>query len=154
MTGGLSQDGDKYKLSWEPAFKKSRLFSRGWTLPELLAPASVQFFSQEGMLLGDKGSLEPEIHNITKIPIPALRKMATFNQFDVDERLRWAEKRQTTREEDWAYCLLGIFGVVMPLLYGEGRDNAVRRLRKEIDNSPKRQGLSLFLRFLQIYIIC
>jgi hypothetical protein len=150
ITGGLLQDGDKSKLSWKQAFENSRWFTRGWTLQELLASVSVQFFSREGNLLGDKESLEPEIHSITKIPIPALRKGAPFDQFDVDERLRWAAKRQTTREEDWAYCLLGIFGVFMPLLYGEGRDNSVRRLRKEINNTPKRQGLSLFLYSLQI----
>lgn len=139
----VSQKGDKSDLSWKPAFQKSRWFTRGWTLQELLAPTSVQFFSRDGMLLGDKGSLEPEIHKITKIPIPALRKAISFNQFDVDERLSWAKMRQTTREEDWAYCLLGIFGVFMPLLYGEGRNNAVHRLRKEINNTPKRQGSSL-----------
>ncbi|RYP77756.1 hypothetical protein DL769_003322 [Monosporascus sp. CRB-8-3] len=144
MTTGLWQNGsqadnDQVELSREVVLRGSKWFTRGWTLQELLAPASVQFFSQEGLRLGDKVSLEQEIHTITKIPIPALRKTTPFDQFDVDERLRWAEMRQTTREEDWAYCLLGIFGVFMPLNYGEGRDNAIQRLRKEIENTPKRQ---------------
>ena len=153
MIGGRSWDSSKSKSPWKEAFQNSRWFTRGWTLQELLAPASVQFFSHEGKLLGDKGSLESEIHSITKIPTLALRTGAPFDQFNVDERLRWAGKRQTTREEDWAYCLLGIFGVFMPLLYGEGRDNAVRRLKKEINNTPKRQGLFLFPCFLQIGFI-
>ncbi|RYP18847.1 hypothetical protein DL767_009749 [Monosporascus sp. MG133] len=145
MTAGLTQNGsqadsDQAELSLEAVLRGSIWFTRGWTLQELLAPASVQFFSREGLRLGDKVSLEQEIHTITKIPIPALRKTTPFDQFDVDERLRWAEMRQTTREEDWAYCLLGIFGVFMPLNYGEGRDNAIQRLRKEIENTPKRQA--------------
>ncbi|RYP19126.1 hypothetical protein DL766_008512 [Monosporascus sp. MC13-8B] len=137
---GSQADSDQVELSREAVLRGSKWFTRGWTLQELLAPASVQFFSREGLRLGDKVSLEQEIHTITKIPIPALRKTTPFDQFDVDERLRWAEMRQTTREEDWAYSLLGIFDVFMPLNYGEGRDNAIQRLRKEIENTPKRQA--------------
>jgi len=96
----LLQNGDIPELSWKPAFRKTRWFTRGWTLQELLAPASVHFFSREGLPLDDKGSLEPEIHNIKKIPIPALPEIVPFDQFDVDERLRWAATRQTRREED------------------------------------------------------
>lgn len=150
ITAGLPQNSNQansnqVELSREEVFRSSNWFTRGWTLQELLAPASVQFFSRDGLRLGDKASLEQEIHDITQIPISALRKTTSFDQFDVDERLRWAETRLTTREEDWAYCLLGIFGVFMPLNYGEGRDHAIRRLRKEIENTPKRKGLSLFL---------
>ncbi|RYP75529.1 hypothetical protein DL770_007382 [Monosporascus sp. CRB-9-2] len=149
MTAVLSQNGsqadsDQVELSREAVLRGSKWFTRGWTLQELLAPASVQFFSREGLRLGDKISLEQEIHTITKIPIPALRKTTPFDQFDVDERLRWAEMRHTTREEDWAYCLLGIFGVFMPLNYGEGRDNAIQRLRKEIENNGS--GNSILVR--------
>ncbi|PKS12260.1 hypothetical protein jhhlp_001560 [Lomentospora prolificans] len=135
----LSDVSDQAELPWEDAFRRSKWFTRGWTLQELLAPASVQFFSREGLHLGDKGSLEQAIHSITNIPILALQKTTSLNQFDTDERLRWAEMRKTTREEDWAYCLLGIFGIFMPLNYGEGRDNAISRLRKEVENIPKRQ---------------
>jgi hypothetical protein len=142
---GLSQDAGESQVSWKSAFKKSRWFKRGWTLQELLAPTFVQFFSKEENLLGDKGSLEPEIHNITKIPTSALRKEVPFGQFDVEERLRWAEGRKTKHEEDWAYSLLGIFDLFMPLNYGEGKELAHSRLIKEIDNTPKRQGSSLFL---------
>jgi hypothetical protein len=141
-TNARLPDNDQIDLSWEAAFRGSRWFTRGWTLQELLAPASVQFFSREGLRLGDKLSLEGLIHDVTEIPISALQNPGSFNQFDVDERLRWAEARQTTRKEDCAYCLFGIFGVFMPLNYGEGKDNALRRLRREIESTPKRQGLS------------
>jgi len=129
------------QLPWESAFRASRWFTRGWTLQELLAPASVEFFSREGQRLGDKKSLERQIHEITGISILALQG-TPLSQFGVDKRFKWAEKRQTTREEDWAYCLLGIFGIFMPLIYGEGKGNAVIRLRKEIDEAIKREDAS------------
>jgi Heterokaryon incompatibility protein (HET) len=116
---------------WESAFRKSRWFTRGWTLQELLAPGSVEFFSREGGLLGDKKILQHEIHEITGIPINALHG-SPLTQFSVDERMRWAGKRNTTRIEDKAYCLLGIFEVFIPLMYGE-RDHAFTRLKEEID---------------------
>ncbi|KAI0896280.1 vegetative incompatibility protein HET-E-1 [Annulohypoxylon nitens] len=123
---------DEYPLrSWEPAFRRSRWFTRGWTLQELLAPASVEFFSVEGIRLGDKKSLQSIIHEITGIPHEALRGEVVTN-FTVDQRLSWAANRQTKRKEDKAYCLLGIFNIFMPLLYGEG-DHAFDRLRQEID---------------------
>jgi Heterokaryon incompatibility protein (HET) len=120
------------QLPCESAFRASRWFTRGWTLQELLAPRSVEFFSREGNKIGDKTSLERLIHEITKIPIPALQG-APLSQFSIDERLLWAENRKTTRKEDKAYSLLGIFNVYIPLIYGEGRDNAFKRLREEID---------------------
>jgi hypothetical protein len=151
ITVGLSRNSDQAnngqaELSWEPTFRASRWFTRGWTLQELLAPASVEFFTREGIRLGDKKSLEQEIHKITGIPVPALRE-TPLSEFEVDERLAWAEKRQTTRTEDKAYCLLGIFGVFMPLIYGEGREHAIGRLKREINNAPKRRGMSNSLYF-------
>jgi hypothetical protein len=62
----------------------------------------------------------------------ALQGSALF-EFSVAERMSWAEKRETKREEDIAYSLLGIFDIPMPLIYGEGMKNAFRRLREEID---------------------
>lgn len=115
--------------SWEAEFRRSRWFTRGWTLQELLAPASVEFFSSEGTRLGDKASLEQWIVDITGIPSQALRG-ETLSNFSVAERFSWTANRQTKRKEDKAYCLLGIFGVFMPLMYGEG-DHAFARLQQE-----------------------
>jgi hypothetical protein len=126
--------------AWESAFRASKWFTRGWTLQELLAPASVEFFTKDGHRLGDKRSLEQQIHHITGIDLLALGGSASLTSFDVEERFKWAETRQTTREEDWAYCLLGIFVVFMPLLYGEGKVNAVRRLKQEITNAISRDA--------------
>jgi hypothetical protein len=124
--------------TWESAFRSSKWFTRGWTLPELLAPGpdSVEFFSHEGDRLGDKRTLEQQIHEITGIPITALRG-TPLSQFDVDDRLLWAKNRQTTRKEDKAYSLFGLFDIQISLLYGEGRDKAFKRLREEIDKPLK-----------------
>jgi hypothetical protein len=123
----------------DAAFGKSRWFTRGWTLQELLAPNSVHFFTRDGFLLGDKNSLGPEIANITGIPMKALQG-TSLTDFDIDERMSWAQDRRTRREEDKVYSLLGIVGVNMPLIYGEGYDDALVRLQREIDY--KQQGLA------------
>ncbi|RYP49603.1 hypothetical protein DL768_004724 [Monosporascus sp. mg162] len=117
--------------TWKPAFQNSRWFTRGWTLQELLAPKSVEFFSAGGEPLGDRISLLQEIHDATGISIQALVG-SPLSQFSVDERMSWAKKRETKREEDAAYSLLGVFDVYLPLIYGEGRERALNRLQKEI----------------------
>ncbi|KAN0072316.1 hypothetical protein V8E54_009245 [Elaphomyces granulatus] len=132
----LDADGKSSQLPWESTFRKSRWFTRGWTLQELVAPASVEFFSKEGEKLGNKESLERHIHDVTGIPVKALRG-SSLSDFGVPERMSWAEKRETTRKEDKAYSLLGIFNIYMPLIYGEGGENAFKRLRDEIDKSSK-----------------
>lgn len=117
--------------SWEPAFRRSRWFTRGWTLQELLAPHCVEFYSSDGFRLGDKGSLEHCIYEITGISIRALRG-ADLSTFSYDERLKWFIERETRRTEDRAYCRLGIFNVSMIHNYGEGADHAMDRLRDQI----------------------
>jgi hypothetical protein len=84
------------EFAWESAFRASKWFTRGWTLQELLAPNEVGFFSQEGKRLGDKKTLERQVHEITGIPILALQG-ASLGQFGVNVRLSWAESRQTMR---------------------------------------------------------
>jgi hypothetical protein len=121
---------------WEPDFRKSRWFTRGWTLQELLAPRSVEFFFQERKRLGDKTSLKQQIHEITAIPKSALQG-APLSQFSVNERLSWIKRRQTKLEEDKAYSLLGIFGVYIAPIYGEGTASAFKRLLDEIDKLEK-----------------
>jgi hypothetical protein len=125
-----------HQQPWEPAFRKSRWFTRGWTLQELIAPSSVEFFSEDGKYLGSKKSLERQIRDITGIPVKALQG-GSLSDFSVIERILWADKRETTCKEDKAYSLLGIFSVHMSLIYGEGRDNAFRRLYVEIEKALK-----------------
>ncbi|KAL5379795.1 hypothetical protein DPSP01_008265 [Paraphaeosphaeria sporulosa] len=126
---------------WEPAFRQSRWFTRGWTLQELLAPTTIKFFAVDGKLLGSKASLEREIHEITGIPISALRGQ-NLDEFSVSERMNWVAKRTTKWKEDKVYCLLGIFGVFLPLNYGEGEIYATQRLREEIQKRQHRPTLT------------
>ncbi|KAI9690169.1 MAG: hypothetical protein M1822_009130 [Bathelium mastoideum] len=118
----------------ELVISESRWFNRGWTLQELLAPKSVEFFSREGERLGDKRSLAQQLHTITGITLSAIQG-GPLCHLGINERFSWAQHRQTTRKEDWAYCLLGIFDISMPLIYGEGRDKAIARLEKEINGA-------------------
>jgi hypothetical protein len=129
-------ENDTLEGDGELAFRQSRWFKRGWTLQELLAPPSVEFFSKEGAQLGDRESLKRTIHEVTKVPIEALSG-SDLSDFDVAKRFSWADNRQTTREEDGAYCLLGIFGIYMSLIYGEGKDHAMRRLQKKVQDASE-----------------
>jgi hypothetical protein len=128
-TSGASQS------AWEADFRRSKWFTRGWTLQELLSPACVEFYSAQHQRLGDKESLYPIIHDITKIPVEALRGQP-LDTFSIEVRMKWAAGRQTTKDEDRAYCLLGVFNIFMPLIYGEGKDSALRRLQRELDGIP------------------
>ncbi|KAH8803602.1 heterokaryon incompatibility protein-domain-containing protein [Xylogone sp. PMI_703] len=131
-----SDSVDGFNEPWESSFWKSEWFTRGWTLQELIAPSSVDFFSKEGDLLGDKKSLEGQIHMRTEIPISALRG-APLSEFSVKERFSWAAKRVTTKDEDQAYSLFGLFSVFLPIIYGEGREYAFQRLQEEVDKRVK-----------------
>ncbi|KAF4465260.1 HET domain-containing [Fusarium albosuccineum] len=113
----------------------SRWFTRGWTLQELLAPQFVDFYSAEWKLIGSKDKLGPHLERITGIGAAYMdyRKHIhkSLTAASVAERMSWASKRQTTRIEDLAYCLLGIFNINMPLIYGE-REKAFLRLQQAI----------------------
>lgn len=124
-------------LSEGSCFSNSRWFTRGWTLQELIAPSVVVFYSNDWRELGMKALRDRTTHEV-------MRKLSTITGVDSDvlagknphstsiaKRMSWASSRVTTRKEDMAYCLMGLFGVNMPLLYGEG-DRAFLRLQEEI----------------------
>jgi tetratricopeptide (TPR) repeat protein len=119
------------RSGWEASFRASAWFTRGWTLQELIAPVLVKFFSREGHPIGDKASLDQLIHEITNIPLAALRN-CPLDQFTTSEREGWAGSRRTTEEEDIVYCLLGVLGISLPITYGEGQESARSRLRAEV----------------------
>ena len=133
-TSGNAADHQSSDTTHDAAFRESRWFRRGWTLQELIAPASVEFFSRDGERLGSKKTLEQDIHEITGIAIEALRG-GSLSNFAVEDRMSWAKHRKTTHPEDKAYSLLGIFNVFMPLLYAEGEEKAFERLRRKIRKS-------------------
>ena len=112
-------------------FRRSKWFTRGWTLQELIAPKVVVFLSAGWRIFGSKSSLDAIVQEITGIDRAILTHQLSLDQVSVAKRMSWAAKRQTTRVEDMAYSLLGIFDINMPTLYGEGR-RAFRRLQEEI----------------------
>ena len=131
--------GDDVNLP-QSNFARSRWFSRGWTLQELLAPSELYFFSSNGRLLGTKHDLSKPISDITGIGEKFLTGEARLSQASIARRMSWASRRETTRTEDIAYCLLGIFGISMPLLYGEGQ-KAFVRLQEEVMKNSDDQSL-------------
>ncbi|PPQ98154.1 hypothetical protein CVT26_003200 [Gymnopilus dilepis] len=112
-------------------FARSRWFTRGWTLQELIAPPLLVFYSSDWVDIGTRSSLWNEIKEITGIPYEVLMSRTPVNHFCVALRMSWAANRKTTRVEDAAYSLMGIFDVNMPTLYGEGW-KAFIRLQLEI----------------------
>ncbi|PIL23189.1 hypothetical protein GSI_14498 [Ganoderma sinense ZZ0214-1] len=112
-------------------FCRSRWFTRGWTLQELIAPLHVEFLCQDWTDIGSKHTLVDLIESVTKIEYTALLHLEPLDKFSVSQRLSWAANRVTTREEDKAYSLLGIFDINMPTLYDEG-NLAFRRLQEQI----------------------
>ncbi|KAF6832212.1 hypothetical protein CPLU01_06311 [Colletotrichum plurivorum] len=112
----------------------SRWFSRGWTLQELLAPPwaeNVLFYNDKWERIGSRSSLCKDLSTLTGISEFILLDSPRYRDCSVAQRMSWASRRETTRVEDTAYCLLGLFDINMPLLYGE-KDRAFRRLQEEI----------------------
>lgn len=111
----------------------SAWFTRGWTLQELLAPRKVIFCNSDWQVIGQRGdpAILAEISKITSIPPRCLSSHFSLSNASVAQKFSWASRRVTTRPEDIAYCLMGLVGVNMPLLYGEG-SKAFLRLQQEI----------------------
>jgi hypothetical protein len=113
----------------QSSFRNSAWFTRGWTLQELIAPHNVRFYDQEWGFIGDKDELAELVSDITGISVDVLTNRNVSSS--VAQKMSWAAGRETTRIEDRAYSLMGIFGVNMPPLYGEG-PRAFIRLQEEI----------------------
>ena len=142
-----AQDLDGGLVSWfcGDCFRNCRWFTRGWTLQELLAPTSLKFYSKAWAYIGRVGKttshfhpsfqtrqLETVIKDITNIPIEYINRQRSLSSASIAQRFSWASRRKTSRPEDVAYCLLGLFDVQMPLLYGEGQGKAFTRLQEGI----------------------
>lgn len=149
-----------------------RWLKRGWTLQELIAPTSVNFYDEKWQFINDKISISSELASYTGIdesllrcghsPNPPLLKdhkmqavtgkcscgrphsidrLSQLQDYCVAQKMSWASSRETTRGEDIAYCLMGLFEVNMPLLYGEGRRKAFFRLQREIIENTHDQSI-------------
>lgn len=125
-------DGTADSETQRSEFSRSRWFTRGWTLQELLAPPAVIFFSKEWIGICERNSHSHIISDITNIDVDILDGTRPFETVSIAKRMSWAAARKTKRPEDIAYCLMGLFSVNMPMLYGEGGVKAFHRLQEEI----------------------
>ncbi|KAH7920892.1 HET-domain-containing protein [Leucogyrophana mollusca] len=121
-------------------FRRSRYFKRGWTLQEIIAPRRVEFFARDWVKIGTKASETLVIAEVTGVDRRVLSGTLSLAAVSVAKKMCWASERETTRVEDKAYSLMGIFGVHMPLLYGEG-ENAFIRLQHEIMRTSNDQSI-------------
>lgn len=114
-------------------FMSSEWFTRGWTLQELLAPrGKFVFYDKRWVFFGDRNNnLATYIAAETGIGIEYIRGQKSVHEASVAERMSWGSGRETTRAEDMAYRMQGLFNINMPLLYGEGQ-KAFMRLQTEI----------------------
>lgn len=117
--------------SIEAPFGKCRWFSRGWTLQELIAPSSVEFYDRDWEYIGNKQSLVATLSHFTGIDLAVLDGSVQPSEVTAGRRMSWASRRETTRVEDLSYSLMGIFDINMPIMYGEG-NKAFLRLQEEI----------------------
>ena len=136
----LPKDGIDHSKNFQ-MLQACRWFTRGWTLQELLAPQDVEFYDQDWALIGTKKTMWALLSRITGI-----RPEHLWNSqgASVAQKMSWAANRQTTRTEDTAYSLLGLFNVNMPLLYGEG-EKAFKRLQHEILQSTSDESIFAWL---------
>lgn len=132
--------------NFEHRLSQVRWFRRGWTLQELIAPRTMDFFDQSWLCkgspgaFGDKASLAPKLARITGIDKKVLTGRQRLGAVSVAKRMSWAANRRTTKDEDIAYCLLGIFDLSMNLCYGEGA-RAFVRLQEKIARTHDDQSL-------------
>ena len=123
--------GDLLPHEVKHKFKYSSWHKRGWTLQELISPRFVVFLSRDWEVFGTKADLAPQIQKISRIPVSVLTLQQDFRELSIAQRMSWAADRETTREEDRAYSLLGLFDINMSTLYGEG-SKAFYRLQEEL----------------------
>ncbi|RMY40376.1 hypothetical protein D0866_01311 [Hortaea werneckii] len=123
------------------ALSTAKWWSRGWTLQELLAPTNLVFMDRHWQQIARLPDFVVTVSVISSVDVEVLAKTASLQSRCIAERLSWASKRSTTRTEDTAYALLGIFDAAMPLLYGEG-NRAFKRLQEVI--SLRSNDLSIY----------
>lgn len=121
-----------FSLDTDRILSGCRWFTRGWTLQELLASKGIRCYDQHWRYVGDKGDLAAPFSTVTRIEEEYIKHRESVHTASVAARMSWASRRHTSRPEDEVYCLMGLFNVNMPLLYGEGSFKAFQRLQHEI----------------------
>lgn len=118
----------------QASIEHCRWFTRSWTLQELIAPMHINFYNQDWEFCFTKAMASKVLAHITGIDVDILNHKKDLSTASVAQKMSWAGTRQSTRIEDVAYSLLGIFGIHMPMLYGE-EERAFLRLQTEIISS-------------------
>lgn len=108
-----------------------RWFTWGWTLQELIGSQNLEFHDSAWQHRGTKSGLRDRISDITRIDITVLKNNKFLKSILIDKRISWAINRKTTRIEDLSYCLISIFDINMPMMYGEGTE-VFERLQEAI----------------------
>lgn len=121
-------------------FRASEWFTRGWTLQELLAPVTLIFYSRGWSEIASRSTMADIICETTRIDTVYLDGNGRFKNASTAQKMSWVSRRETKRIEDMAYCMLGIFDVNLPLLYGEGRKSFIR-LQEEIIRTSNDQSI-------------
>ncbi|KAI4223591.1 MAG: hypothetical protein L6R36_005300 [Xanthoria steineri] len=130
-----------FSLDTDRSFNGCRWFTRGWTLQELLASKTIRCYDQHWRYVGDKGDLAAPFSAVTGIEKVYIKHRGGVHTASVAARMSWASRRQTSRPEDEAYCLMGLFNVNMSLLYGEGSVKAFQRLQHKIIKTSEDESL-------------
>ncbi|KAL2203815.1 HET-domain-containing protein [Sarocladium strictum] len=130
----------------------SRWFTRGWTLQELIAPQQLSFYASDWSEIASKLDILGLLAEITKIDVQVL-ETGDLSEVSVAKKMSWAAMRETSRGEDKAYCLLGLFDVNLPLMYGEGAVKAFRRLQEAIMRITHDQSLFAWGTFVEKFSI-
>lgn len=128
-----------YDVTWNEAdsdqqFLKSKWFTRGWTLQELLAPKNIEFYDRDWRYIGTKESLMNQIVEATGIAKEHL--LGDFRTASIAQKMSWLSRRTTAIIEDRAYCMLGLFGVFLDARYGRGGDEFLRLQREIFVSTP------------------
>ncbi|KAI8250176.1 hypothetical protein K4K53_012813 [Colletotrichum sp. SAR 10_77] len=139
--GHIASDPRRADPQIEKVLRPCKWFTRGWTLQELIAPSRIIFCNSKWEQVFTKSQIKDVLERITRISQSILDAPLDLSSIPVAVKMSWAARRKTKRIEDQAYCLLGIFGINMPMLYGEG-NQAFRRLQEEI--AKEKHDLSLF----------
>ncbi|TDZ33652.1 Vegetative incompatibility protein HET-E-1 [Colletotrichum spinosum] len=120
-----------------------RWFQRGWTVQELIAPVLVVFYSASWGVIEEAHLFTKKLEKLTSIDQSVLRKSSSIDEISIAKKMSWFANRTTTRVEDMAYSMLGIMGINMPLIYGEG-EVAFRRLQEEIIRNSEDASILLW----------
>ncbi|KAG1766148.1 hypothetical protein EDD22DRAFT_1011813 [Suillus occidentalis] len=121
------------------ALAKSAWIKRGWTFQELLVARCILFYQSDWTLYlhdrspnhKDSDVIVEELADATGIDREALINFHPGTR-NIRKTLQWASSRITTRQEDIAYSLFGIFCVRPGIDYGEKKQNAIGRLLETI----------------------